>query len=92
MPGSVAIKLYNHEPSALQILDYLFKLGIQSLFIEGGTKVHIHFISLGLWDEARIFHGDLLYGKGVKAPEIHGKLFLKTKFSKSSLEILLNNS
>jgi diaminohydroxyphosphoribosylaminopyrimidine deaminase / 5-amino-6-(5-phosphoribosylamino)uracil reductase len=92
MPGSAVVKLYNHEPSAFQILDYLFKLGIQSLFIEGGTKVHSHFISLGLWDEARIFHGDLLYGNGVKAPEIKGKLFLKTKFSKSSLEILLNNS
>ncbi len=49
-----------------------------------------HFISLGLWDEARIFYGDQIYKDGVKAPEIDGKLFLKTKFSKSTLEILMN--
>lgn len=92
MPGSVIVKLNNHESSACQILDYLYKWGIQSLFIEGGAKVLNHFISLGLWDEARIFHGDKLFKQGVKAPEIKGKLFLKTKFSKSTLEILLNNS
>jgi diaminohydroxyphosphoribosylaminopyrimidine deaminase/5-amino-6-(5-phosphoribosylamino)uracil reductase len=90
IPGSVVVKLNNHESSAVQILDYLFKWGIQSLFIEGGAKVISHFISLGLWDEARIFHGDQIYKEGVKAPEIEGKLFLKTKFSKSTLEILIN--
>lgn len=89
-PGSVLVKLNNHESSAVQILDYLYGWGIQSLFIEGGAGVLNHFISLGLWDEARIFSGDQIYKDGVKAPEIEGKLFLKTKFSKSSLEILLN--
>ena len=89
LPGSVVVKLNNHESSAAQILDYLFRWGIQSLFIEGGTRVLNHFISLGLWDEARIFYGDQIYKDGVKAPEIDGKLFLKTKFSRSSLEILL---
>jgi diaminohydroxyphosphoribosylaminopyrimidine deaminase/5-amino-6-(5-phosphoribosylamino)uracil reductase len=92
MPGSVVVKLNSLESSAVQILDYLYRWGIQSLFIEGGAKVLNHFISSGLWDEARIFYGDQVYKGGVKAPEIKGKLFLKTKFSKSSLEILLNNS
>jgi diaminohydroxyphosphoribosylaminopyrimidine deaminase / 5-amino-6-(5-phosphoribosylamino)uracil reductase len=92
LPGSVVVKLNNHESSAAQILDYLFRWGIQSLFIEGGARVLNHFISLGLWDEARIFYGDQIYKDGVKAPEIDGKLFLKTKFSKSSLEILLKDS
>jgi diaminohydroxyphosphoribosylaminopyrimidine deaminase/5-amino-6-(5-phosphoribosylamino)uracil reductase len=90
LPGSVVVKLNNHESSAAQILDYLFRWGIQSLFIEGGARVLNHFISLGLWDEARIFYGDQIYKDGVKAPEIDGKLFLKTKFSKSTLEILMN--
>jgi len=91
-PGSVVVKLNNHESSAVQILDYLFRWGIQSLFIEGGARVLNHFINLGLWDEARIFYGDQIYKDGVKAPEIEGRLFLKTKFSISRLEILLNNS
>jgi diaminohydroxyphosphoribosylaminopyrimidine deaminase/5-amino-6-(5-phosphoribosylamino)uracil reductase len=92
IPGAVVVKLNNHESSAVQILDYLFSCGIQSLFIEGGTSVLSHFISLGLWDEARIFYGDQVYKEGVKAPEIEGKFFLKTKFSKSRLAILLRDS
>ncbi len=39
LPGSVVVKLNNHESSAVQILDYLFRWGIQSLFIEGGARV-----------------------------------------------------
>ena len=92
IPGSVVVKLNNNESSAVQILDYLFRWGIQSLFIEGGASVLNHFINLGLWDEARVFYGDQVYKDGVKAPEIKGKLFLKTKFSKSWLAILLNDS
>jgi len=92
LPGSVVVKLNNHESSAVQILDYLFRWGIQSLFIEGGASVLNHFINLGLWDEARIFYGEQIFRDGVKAPDVGGKLFLKTKFSKSRLEILLNNS
>jgi len=92
LSGSVVVKLNNHESSAAQILDYLFRWGIQSLFIEGGASVLSHFISLGLWDEARIFYGDQIYKDGVKAPEIDGKLFLKTEFNRSTLEILMNSS
>jgi diaminohydroxyphosphoribosylaminopyrimidine deaminase / 5-amino-6-(5-phosphoribosylamino)uracil reductase len=92
LPGSVVVKLNNHESSAVQILDYLYSWDIQSLFIEGGASVLNHFINLGLWDEARIFYGDQIFRDGVKAPEINGKLFLKTKFSKSTLEILLKDS
>lgn len=91
MPGSVVVKLNNHEPSAVQIVDYLFIWGIQSLFIEGGAKVLTHFINMGLWDEARIFTGHQVFRDGIKAPVIEGKTYSKTKFSKSSLEILLND-
>jgi len=91
MPGSALVKLNNHESSAVQILNYLFRCGIQSLFIEGGAGVLNHFISSGLWDEARIFSGHQLFTDGVKAPVIKGKLLSKTEFSKSTLEILLNN-
>jgi diaminohydroxyphosphoribosylaminopyrimidine deaminase/5-amino-6-(5-phosphoribosylamino)uracil reductase len=91
-PGSVVVKLNNHESSASQILDYLFRWGIQSLFIEGGASVLNHFISLDLWDEARIFHGEQIYREGVKAPAIKGKLFRETKFSKSRLEIFMNRA
>jgi diaminohydroxyphosphoribosylaminopyrimidine deaminase/5-amino-6-(5-phosphoribosylamino)uracil reductase len=88
---SVIVKLNKKEPAALQVVDYLYKWGIQSLFIEGGTKVLNHFISTGLWDEARIFHGKQVFQEGIKAPEIEGKLLSKTKFSNSILEFIINN-
>jgi len=92
IPRSIVVKLNNQEPSAVQILDYLFRLGIQSLFIEGGATVLNHFIGLGLWDEARIFTGHQIFNDGIKAPVIDGKRYGSTKFSKSSLEILLSDS
>ena len=89
-PGSVVVKLNRNEPSAVQILDYLYGWGIQSLFIEGGAGVLNHFISLGLWDEARIFTGGQKYGNGIKAPEIGGTPLLITEFENSRLEMLSN--
>jgi diaminohydroxyphosphoribosylaminopyrimidine deaminase/5-amino-6-(5-phosphoribosylamino)uracil reductase len=90
MPGTVVVKLNNHEPSAVQISDYLYRWGIQSLFIEGGAKVLNHFIKTGLWDEARIFYGGQIFGDGVTAPEPGGKLVFIEEFRTSNLKVFLN--
>jgi len=50
------------------IVDTLYKKGIQSLIIEGGSKTIQHFIDSGFWDEARVFTGVITFGKGIKAP------------------------
>lgn len=92
MNSSVVVKLNNKEPAAVQISDYLFRWGIQSLFIEGGAMVLSHFINSGLWDEARIFHGLKNFREGVKAPEIEGRVLSGTNFTDSSLEILVPES
>jgi len=89
--NAVTVKLNVDEPSSLQIAEYLFKSNIQSLFIEGGAKVLSHFISTGLWDEARIFTGENNFKGGVKAPQIQSKMLSRTVFSGSTLEIYLNN-
>jgi diaminohydroxyphosphoribosylaminopyrimidine deaminase/5-amino-6-(5-phosphoribosylamino)uracil reductase len=86
------VKLDYSVSSSLQIAEYLFNSGIQSLFIEGGAKVLNHFISAGIWDEAKIFTGGGYFRNGVKAPEISGALYSKTTFSKSTLEIYINAS
>jgi diaminohydroxyphosphoribosylaminopyrimidine deaminase/5-amino-6-(5-phosphoribosylamino)uracil reductase len=86
---SVAVKLNDTEPAALQISDHLFRQGIQSLLVEGGATVLNHFISYGLWDEARIFTGQKDFFNGIKAPQIKGKLISRTKFSGSVLDILI---
>lgn len=54
------------------ILDELYSRGIQSLIVEGGTKLLASFISTGLWDEARIFTGTDTFGSGIAAPILSG--------------------
>jgi diaminohydroxyphosphoribosylaminopyrimidine deaminase/5-amino-6-(5-phosphoribosylamino)uracil reductase len=90
-PGSTKVILEKKISSSLQICEYLYSSGIQSLFIEGGAKVLNHFISTGLWDEARIFTGRDLFIDGIKAPRKSGMLSSRTPFSGSSLEIYLKN-
>ncbi len=89
MPRSVVVKLNKNEPSAIQVLDYLYKWGIQSLLIEGGSTVLNHFMSLGLWDEARVFQGYQVLGSGVKAPGVMGRLISQQVFSNSRLDIFI---
>ena len=52
-----------------QILGALYKMLIQSIIVEGGTKLLQSFIDAGLWDEARVICNEvLIVGNGVKAP------------------------
>ena len=91
IPDVLNVMLKEDISSSVQICEYLYSSGIQSLFIEGGAEVLNHFISTGLWDEARIFTGEEHFREGVKAPLINGILFSKTVFSGSLLEIYLRN-
>jgi diaminohydroxyphosphoribosylaminopyrimidine deaminase/5-amino-6-(5-phosphoribosylamino)uracil reductase len=90
-PGASKMLLNTNTSSGQQISEYLHLSGIQSLFIEGGAEIINHFISEGLWDEARIFTGKEFFKDGVKAPSINGRLFSRTLFSGSSLDIYLND-
>ena len=88
--GASKIQLDDKMPACRQIVEFLYDSGIQSLLIEGGAQILDHFISNGLWDEARIFSGEKYFEGGVPAPVLNGKLFSKTVFSSSMLEIYLN--
>lgn len=92
LPRASIVKLDTNTMTSRQVADYLYTEGIQSLFIEGGAKVLSHFISCGLWDEARIFTGRIFFKCGVKAPLLHGILSSQTTFSGSSLEVYLNEN
>jgi diaminohydroxyphosphoribosylaminopyrimidine deaminase/5-amino-6-(5-phosphoribosylamino)uracil reductase len=56
------------KPIAIQICAVLFKHNIQSLIVEGGTKTIQTFIDENLWDEARVFSGEVHFNDGVNAP------------------------
>lgn len=58
----------------LQICNVLYKHNIQSVIIEGGAQTIRGFLNADLWDEARVFVGDVEFEKGVKAPRIEGVL------------------
>ncbi len=51
-----------------EMLHQLHKRGIQSVIVEGGTKVLSSFLESGLWDEIRRCQSLKTIGSGIKAP------------------------
>jgi diaminohydroxyphosphoribosylaminopyrimidine deaminase/5-amino-6-(5-phosphoribosylamino)uracil reductase len=90
-PGTRVIKISGRdEDTADEVLESLYSLGYQSLFIEGGRKVLDMFIGSGKWDEARIFRGAVRWGKGLPAPLILGRKGSLLHFKSSLLETIYN--
>jgi diaminohydroxyphosphoribosylaminopyrimidine deaminase / 5-amino-6-(5-phosphoribosylamino)uracil reductase len=88
--NAVTVNLEDKIPAVVTISEYLYNMGIQSLFVEGGAMVLNHFIENGIWDEARIFTGFSGFKKGVKAPLISGRKISVRDFGASRLEIFIN--
>lgn len=63
------IKIEFNDNVLNSVLSKLYELEIQSLVVEGGETLLSGFISVGLWDEARVFVGNKFFKEGVKAPE-----------------------
>lgn len=59
-----------NSPVVPQILDCLYRRGVQSLIVEGGAMTHSSFIEAGLWDEIRVEMSPVTSGGGTKAPQI----------------------
>lgn len=74
-----------------KILDVLYKHQIQSVIIEGGRKTLQSFIDEDLWDEARIFTGQNVFEKGVKAPVIQKSSISKTFIQTDELLYIRNH-
>jgi diaminohydroxyphosphoribosylaminopyrimidine deaminase/5-amino-6-(5-phosphoribosylamino)uracil reductase len=66
------------------LLNKLYSLGIQSVLVEGGKKLHESFIQAGLWDEIRRISSSEAYTQhGYHAPELPGIHLIKTEHLKS---------
>ncbi|KAB1159552.1 bifunctional diaminohydroxyphosphoribosylaminopyrimidine deaminase/5-amino-6-(5-phosphoribosylamino)uracil reductase RibD [Tenacibaculum aiptasiae] len=76
---------------AQQVCEVLQKHHIQSVIVEGGTKTLQTFIDAELWDEARVFVGNIEFRNGVKGPEIKGKIINKENIDNDVLKIYLND-
>lgn len=71
------------DPDFLEkLLDYLFNINIFQLIVEGGAELLNSFIRTELWDEALIVDTPAIIGKGIKAPELSGKLIRKMELEK----------
>lgn len=64
-------KIDFQKPLAQEIGDVLYKHKIQSIIIEGGAQTLQTFINEGLWDEARVFSGNVEFGTGIQAPVLN---------------------
>lgn len=53
-----------------QIMEHLYDNKIQSLLVEGGSKLLQSFFDLGLWDESYVERSPACLGDGVKAPSM----------------------
>lgn len=56
-----------------QIMSDLYNRNIQTLLVEGGSKLLQSFVNDNLWDEIYVEKSGICLGSGVKAPEITNK-------------------
>lgn len=74
-----------------QILETLYEKNIQSLIVEGGTKLINSFVHNGLWDEARVFISQQTIEDGVNAPELNLRPASKEDVEGDQLLVFKNN-
>jgi len=72
------------------ILKELYKRNIQSIIIEGGAYTLNSFIRKNLWDEARVFTGDVVFSKGLHAPKMYITAHSTEMIFKNKMDIYYN--
>jgi diaminohydroxyphosphoribosylaminopyrimidine deaminase/5-amino-6-(5-phosphoribosylamino)uracil reductase len=86
-----ADEISSEKPLASEVCKALYKHQINSVIIEGGQKTLQAFIEENLWDEARIFTGELKLDEGIQSPKINGTLRTETWIGSDCLKILRND-
>ena len=76
---------------AEQICEVLQKHQIQSVIIEGGKQTLQTFIDADLWDEARVFTGEIILNNGVEAPNFVGVISSEEKINNDILRTYIND-
>ena len=85
------IKIDFDTNSTQEIVEKIYNNNIQSIIIEGGRKTLQSFIDANLWDEARVFIGEINLKEGTKAPELNRKINLKVVLKKDTLLLYRND-
>jgi len=85
------IKINFDKNSTQVIVEKLYENNIQSIIIEGGRKTIQSFIDANLWDEARVFIGEIKLLEGTKAPAINRAINSKSGLKNDTLIIYRND-
>ncbi len=87
---NLIFKKINEENMLSDILSDLSDRKIQSLIVEGGSSLINSFISVGLWDDVRVFTSKSTFGSGIDAPKISGKLIRSENVKGDQLDVYVN--
>lgn len=74
-----------------QLMQILYERNISGLLVEGGQELLQSFISKNLWDDARVFTGNKIFEKGIKAPKIRGTVVTTEILGDNYLTIYKNS-
>jgi len=74
LPNQEFVKIDPTSDTLSFILKDLYEKKIQSVIVEGGTKLLQYFIDSNSWDEARVFTSKVKFGDGIKSPAFHGNI------------------
>ena len=75
-----------------EVLRVLQSRRIRSLLVEGGAQLLQHFLTRGLWDEARVITGNVLLGQGTPAPLPIGKHWRTMHSVEDVIDHYVNNA
>ena len=87
--GSVTyVKMDTSDPRSW--LEDLYRRGVTSVMVEGGTDILRQMIAAGTWDEARIETSPRLVGHGVPAPAINATCRSRVILDGNTITLLVN--
>ncbi len=91
-PNLIYYRLEKNKSLISQIMEALYKLGIQSVLVEGGRRLLDSFIQAGIWDEARVIvNTGMNTGQGLAAPVLTDKqLISREVFLSDELSTWIN--
>lgn len=78
------------QSTLIHILDDLYQRKIQSVLVEGGTRLLTSFIDAGLWDEMRVFRSQTMLGAGIAAPRVRGNVSSRETVGEDELTVYVN--
>lgn len=86
------VQLNTTDSVIQQIIQYCYSHNIQSILVEGGTRLLQSFINENLWDEARIITNEQLFVQvGIAAPKLSGSLQSSTHIFDDRIDFYTNH-